>query len=181
MTTDARRVVRRDTRGVRKGRGHVPGGGDPSLQPRSIVLPQSRPKAWPELGEEHCYQLAKRVLERAPARVVEALSALADVQNLHGEQTMRPGRTRPTSCPMSSCGVLAELGRCASRAFIELFGCASAPERVRGAAYMLLEKIPSDDGAYFAVRPGLMRAMAELELIDPSELEHHEEAAAPEP
>lgn len=63
-------------------------GGDPSLQTRSIVLPQSRPKAWPELGEEHCYHLAKRVLERAPASLVEALGALAQAQNLHGEQTI---------------------------------------------------------------------------------------------
>jgi hypothetical protein len=26
---------------------------DPGLQPRSIALPLGRPKAWPELGEEH--------------------------------------------------------------------------------------------------------------------------------
>jgi hypothetical protein len=52
-------------------------GGDPALLTRSIVLPQSRPKAWPELDEEQCHRLARRVLERAPARLVDALSALA--------------------------------------------------------------------------------------------------------
>jgi hypothetical protein len=157
-------------------------GGDPTMQTRSIVLPQSRPKAWPELGEEHCCQLAKRVLERAPESLVEALVALAEVQNLHGELTIEDWANYANRLPEELGGTLAELGRCASRAFIELFGCASAPERVRGAAYMLLEKIPSDDGAYFAVRPGLMRAIAELDLLDPvvAALEQDEEAATPE-
>ena len=113
---------------------------------------------------------------------MEALSALADAQSLHGEQTIEAWADQTEQLPEELGGTLAELGRGASRAFIELFGCASAPERVMGAAYMLLEKIPSDDGAYFAVRPGLMRALAELDLVDPlvSELEEHEEAAAPE-
>jgi hypothetical protein len=31
--------------------------GDPTLLTRSIVLPQSRPKAWPELNEEQCHRL----------------------------------------------------------------------------------------------------------------------------
>jgi hypothetical protein len=35
-------------------------GSDPALQTRSIVLPQSRPMAWPELGEEHRHQFARR-------------------------------------------------------------------------------------------------------------------------
>jgi hypothetical protein len=155
-------------------------GAPPSLQTRSSVLPQSRPRAWPELGEEHCYQLAKRVLERAHSRVVEALRALADAQNLHGAQTIQAWADQADELPEELGGVLAELGRCASRGFIELFGCDRAPERVKGAAYMLLEKIPSEDGAYFAVRPGLMRVMAGLDLIDPSALEGHEDAAAPE-
>ena len=43
-------------------------GGDPT---RSLVLPLCRPKAWPELDEERGYQLAKRVLERAPANSVD--------------------------------------------------------------------------------------------------------------
>lgn len=44
---------------------------------------------------------------------------------------------------------------------------------------MLLEKTPSEEGAYFAIRPGLMRALAELDLVDPlaSELEDCEAAA----
>jgi hypothetical protein len=158
-------------------------GGDPSLQTRSIVLPQSRPKAWPELSEEHCYQLAKRVLARAPAGLVEALAALAEVQNLHGQQTIEEWASYANRLPEELGGTLAELGRGASRAFIELFGCANAPERMKGAAYMLLERIPSEQGAYFAVRPGLMRALAELDLLDPvlSDLEEHEGAAASEP
>jgi hypothetical protein len=41
-------------------------GSDPAMQTRSIVLPQSRPKAWPELSEEQCHQLASRVIERPP-------------------------------------------------------------------------------------------------------------------
>jgi hypothetical protein len=51
-------------------------GGDPTLQTRSIVLPHARPSTWPKLSEEHCYQLAKRVLDRAPARLVEAVGTL---------------------------------------------------------------------------------------------------------
>jgi hypothetical protein len=157
-------------------------GGDPALQIRSIALPLSRPKAWPELGEEHCYQLAKRVLERAPASLVEALGTLAETQNLHGEQTIEAWASDANQLPDELCGMLAELGRCASRAFIELFGCERAPERVKGATGMLLEKIPSDHGAYFAVRPGLMRAMAELDLLDPlvGGWEENQEAPAPE-
>lgn len=157
-------------------------GGDPTVQTRSLVLPLSRPKVWPELGEEHCYQLAKRVLERAPASLVEALCILAEVQNLTGEQTIEAWASDANRHPDELGGTLAELARRTSSAFIELFGCDRAPERVRGAAYMLLEKIPSDDGAYFAVRPGLMRAMAELDLLDPSILapEEDEAAAAPE-
>jgi hypothetical protein len=127
------------------------------MQARSIELAGARPRTWPELGEEHCYQLAKSVLERVHSRVVEALSALADAQNLHEAQTIQAWADQADELPEELGGVLAELGRCASRAFIELFGCDRAPERVKGAAYMLLEKIPSEDGAYFAVRPGLMR------------------------
>jgi len=41
-------------------------GGDATLQTRSIVLPQGRPKVWPELGEEHCYQLVNRVSAPTP-------------------------------------------------------------------------------------------------------------------
>jgi hypothetical protein len=134
------------------------------------------------LVRSNCYQLAKRALERAPASLVEALGVLAEVQNLTGEQTIEAWASDANRHPDELGGTLAELGRCASRAFIELFGCDRAPERVKGAAYMLLEKIPSDEGTCFAVRPGLVRAMAELGLLDPlaSGLEEHEEAAAPE-
>jgi hypothetical protein len=156
-------------------------GGDPGLQTRSIILPQNMPKAWPMLGEEHCYQLARRVLERAPASLVDALGALAEAQNLHGEQTIEDWASYAKRLPEELCGTLAELGRCASRTFIELFGCAHAPQRVKGAAAMLLQKVPSKEGAWFVIRPGLMRAMAELDLIGPSALEEHEYAAAPGP
>jgi hypothetical protein len=152
-------------------------GGDPAMATRSLVLPLGRPKAWPELGEEHCYRLAKRVLERAPARLVEALGVLAEVQSLTGEQTIEAWASDANRDPDELCGILAELGRCASRAFIELFGGDRAPERVKGAAYLLLEKIPSGDGACFAVRRGLMRAMTELDLLDPTVLEDDETAA----
>jgi hypothetical protein len=152
-------------------------GGDPTTQTRSLVPPLGRPKAWPELGEENCYELAKRVLERAPASLVEALSVLAEVQNLTGEQTIESWASDANRHPDELGGTLAALGRCASRAFIELFGSDRAPERVKGAAYMLLEKIPSDEGTCFALRPGLVRAMAELELFDPLASEGEEAAA----
>ena len=142
-------------------------GGDPALLTRSIVLPQSRPKAWPELDEEQCHRLARRVLEQAPARLVEALSALAESQDLVGDQTIEDWAHQAGRLPEELAGMLAELARCASRAFIELFGCESAPQRVRGAADMLVQKVRSEEGAYFVIRPGLMRAMAELHLIDP--------------
>ena len=59
-------------------------GGDPTMQTGSIVLPRARPKTWPELSEEHCSQLAKLVLERAPANSVDlALEA-------HEPRTSRP-------------------------------------------------------------------------------------------
>jgi hypothetical protein len=58
-------------------------GGDSALQTRSIVLPQSRPKAWPELSEEHCHQLARRALEIMLERVRHALGYLAEVQTFH--------------------------------------------------------------------------------------------------
>jgi hypothetical protein len=45
---------------------------------------------------------------------------------------------------------------------------------------MLLEKTPSEEGAYFVIRPGLMRAMAEVELIDHPVSEEEEEGTAPE-
>jgi hypothetical protein len=88
-------------------------GGDPTLQTRSIVLPQSRPKAWPDLDEEQRYRLARRVLERAPARLVDALSALAEAQNLSGDQTIeawadyadRQPDELDTSIYRVSCGV----------------------------------------------------------------------------
>ena len=35
-------------------------GGDPALRTRSMVLPQSRPKAWPELGEDRSGPSTKR-------------------------------------------------------------------------------------------------------------------------
>lgn len=142
-------------------------GGDPTLKIRSIVLPQSRPKAWPELDEEQCHRLARRVLERALARLVDALSALAEAQNLSGDQTIEAWADYAERQPDELCGLLAELARCASRAFIELFGCDGAPQRVKGAADMLVQKVRSKEGAYVVVRPGLMRAMAELDLLDP--------------
>ena len=155
-------------------------GGDPALLTRSTEGPRTRPRTWPELDEEQCHQLARRALEMMPERVSGALGHLAEVQAFHGEQTMEGWAEYAGRLPEELCGYVAELARCASRAFIELFGCASAPERVRGAAYLLLEKIPSDDGAYFAVRPGLMRAMADLDLLDRlvSELEEDEAAAS---
>jgi hypothetical protein len=157
-------------------------GGDPSPQTRSIILPQSRPKAWPELDEEHCYQLAKRVLERVPASLAEALAALAEAQDLHGEQNLEDWASYANMLPEELGGTLAELGRGASRAFIELFGCDHAPQRVKGAAYMLLEKVPSRDGTYFAVRPGLMRALADMDLLEtPPMPDAIEEALAPAP
>ena len=142
-------------------------GGDPALLTRSIVLPQIRPQAWPELDEEQCHRLAERVLERAPARLVDALSALAVRQNLIGDLTIEDWSHYAHRLPEELAGLLAELARCASRAFIELCGCERAPERVKGAAEMLVQKVRSEEGAYFVVRPGLMRAMAELDLLDP--------------
>jgi hypothetical protein len=142
-------------------------GDDPALQSRSVVLPRSRPKTWPELDEEHCHVLAWRVLEVLPGRVRQVLGYLAEVQTLHGEQTIEGWAGYADWLPEEIGGMLAELTRCASRAFIELFGCAAAPERVKGAAYMLLQKVPSDDGACFVARPGLIRAMAERGLLDP--------------
>ena len=155
-------------------------GGDPALQTGSIGLPRARPKAWPELGEEQCYRLAKRVLEIMPERVRDALSYLAEVQAFHGE-TVDGWADYAGRRPDALYGHLAELGRCASRAFIELFGCDNAPERVKGAASMLLQKIPSPGGACVVLRPGLMRAMVDLGVVDPSLLEEAEEHDAPEP
>ena len=152
-------------------------GGRPGSQTRTIALPRARPKAWPELDEEQCHRLARRVLERAPARLVEALAALADAQNLSSaSRRSRIGPSRRHRLPEELCGMLAELGRGASRAFIELFGCDNAPQRVKGAAYMLLQKVPSAEGACFVLRPGLMRALADLDLLDvlPSSLEDDE-------
>jgi hypothetical protein len=39
---------------------------------------------------------------------------------------------------------------------------------------MLVQKVPAEEGAYFVVRPGLMRAMVERGLLEPlpSTLEH---------
>ena len=102
-------------------------GGDPALLNRSIVLRQGRPKAWPELDEEQRHRLALRVLEQAPARLVEALSALAECQDLMGEPTIEDWAHQADRPPEELSGLLAELARCASRAFIELFGCESAP------------------------------------------------------
>jgi hypothetical protein len=127
--------------------------GDPGLQTRSIVLPRSKPRTWPELSANHSHQLARRALEMMPERVREALGDLGEVQVFHGEQTMEGWAEYAGRLPEGLCGYVAELARCTSRAFIELFGCENAPQRVKGPAYMLLEKIPSDDGAYFAVRP----------------------------
>lgn len=123
-------------------------GGDPALLARSTVLPQSRPKAWPELDAEQCYRLARRVLERAPARLVDALSALAEAQNLSGDQTIEDWADYADRQPDELCGMLAEFARCASRAFIELFGCDNAPQRVKGAAG---EKV---SGTFSATRMG---------------------------
>jgi hypothetical protein len=89
-------------------------GGDPTMQTRSLVLPQSRPEAWPELGEEHCYQLAKRVLARAPARRVEALGVLAETQSLTGEPTIEAWASDANRHPDELGGTLAELSRCTS-------------------------------------------------------------------
>ena len=102
-------------------------GGEPTMETGSLVSPPGRPRAWPELGEEDCYQLAKRVLERAPARLVEALGILAEVQSLTGEPTIEAWSGDANRHPDELCGVLAELGRCASRAFIELFGSNTRP------------------------------------------------------
>jgi hypothetical protein len=33
-------------------------GGDPTQQTRSIVLPQTNPRIWPDLDEEQCHWLA---------------------------------------------------------------------------------------------------------------------------
>jgi hypothetical protein len=142
-------------------------GGDPTLSVPSIVVRQSRPRAWPELDDEQCHRLARRVLERAPARLVEDLGALAEAQELCGEQTTEDWADYADRQPDELCGTLAELACCASRAFIELFGCEHAPQRVRGAAGMLLQKVPSEEGNYLVIRPGLLRAMAELDLLDP--------------
>jgi len=82
-------------------------GADPALQLRSIALPQSRPKAWPELDEEQCHRLAMRVLEQAPARLVDALSALAEAQNLSGDQTIEAWADYADRQPDELCGILA--------------------------------------------------------------------------
>jgi hypothetical protein len=139
-------------------------GGDPVVQTRSLVLPLGRPKVWPELGEEHGYLLAWRALEMMPERVREALGSLAEVQSFHGDQTIDEWAEYAARLPQELCGYLAELARCASRAFIELFGCENAPQRVKGAADMLLQKVASKDGACFVIRPGLMRAIVELDV-----------------
>jgi len=100
--------------------------GDPTLQIRSVALPQGRPKTWPELDEEQCHRLAARVLDQAPARLVDALRALAEAQNLTGDQPIEAWADYAHRLPEELCGTLAELARCASRAFIELFGCDSS-------------------------------------------------------
>jgi hypothetical protein len=140
-------------------------GGEPTMQTCSLVLP-IRPKAWPQLGEEHGHQLAQRTLEMMPERVREAVGHLAEVQAFHGDQTIEEWAEYAGRLPQELCGYLAELARCASRAFIELYGWEHAPQRVKGAADMLLQKVPSKESACFVIRPGLMRAIAELELID---------------
>ena len=142
-------------------------GGDPILLSGSIMLRQGRPKTWPELDEEQRHRLALRVLEQAPARLVEALSALAESQDLIGDQTIEDWAHQADRLPEELAGMLAELARCASRAFIELYGCENAPQRVKGAADMLLQKVASKGGVCFVVRPGLMRAIAELESQRP--------------
>ena len=93
------------------------------MQTRSIMRPHARPRSWPELSEDHSRQLARRALE------------MMEVQALHGEQTIEGWADYAGRMPEELCGYLAELARCTSRAFIELFGCASAPERVKGVAY----------------------------------------------
>lgn len=155
-------------------------GGDQILQTRSIVLPRARPRTWPELSEDHSHQLAGRALEMMPERVREALGHLAEVQAFHGDQTIEEWAEYAGELPQELCGYLAELARCASRAFIELFGCENAPQRVKGAADMLLQKVASKEDACFVIRPGLMRALAELELIDHPVSEEDEEGTAPE-
>jgi hypothetical protein len=155
-------------------------GSGSTMLSRSIVLPRAKPKTWPELGEEHGYQLARRTLEMMPERVRDALGYLAEVQGFHGDQTIDEWAGYAGRLPQELCGMLAELGRCASRAFIELFGCENAPQRVKGAADMLLQKVPSKEGACFVIRPGLMRAMVELELVDRTVSEGGEEGTAAE-
>jgi hypothetical protein len=140
----------------------------PSVTPQtgSLVLPCARPKTWPELSEDHSHELARRALRMMPERVRAALGHLAEVQAFHGDQTIDEWAEYAGRLPRELCGYLAELARCASRALIELFGCENAPARVKGAADMLVQKVPSKEGACFVIRPGLMRAIAELKLID---------------
>lgn len=106
-------------------------GAERGLQTRSVLLPHTRPRTWPELDEEQCYLLAKRVLKRAPASLVEALAGLAEAQNLHGEQNIEDWASYANRLPEELGGTLAELGRGASKAFIELFGLV-APARPSG-------------------------------------------------
>ena len=84
-------------------------GGDPTMQTRSIVLPRARPKTWPELGEEHGYQLARQALEMMPERVREALGSLAEVQAFHGDQTIEEWAEYAGRLPEELCGYVAEL------------------------------------------------------------------------
>jgi len=54
-------------------------GADPAMQTCSIVLPRpARPKAWPELDEEQCHRLVRRVLEPAvPLHLIVAWESSA--------------------------------------------------------------------------------------------------------
>jgi hypothetical protein len=71
------------------------------------------------------------------------------------------------------CRPLAELARCLTRPFIELFSCNDAPQRAKGAADMLLQKFPSEGTAYFAIRsascaPSPNRICSTLPVQEPS-------------
>jgi hypothetical protein len=66
------------------------GGGDPTLLTRSILLPQSRPKAWPELDEEQCHRLARRLWAASSFRLGLAPSAVTKGAAKNREFTAAP-------------------------------------------------------------------------------------------
>lgn len=144
---------------------------------RLVVTPGTKPRTWPELDDRQCYELARRALEKAPAHVRDVLAVLAEQIDLHEDDLGLEEWAEAAEClPEELCGYIAELGRGVGRAFIELFGYASAPESMKGGAYLILEKTARPGGKGYGIRPPARQAMLELGLF-----EEEVEATSPAP